>query len=548
MEERLWRICEKLRDNIDVRDYKHVILPIFFLRRADLNFNKRLKEIESMKHFSGDILPEFFNQYGGIYLPEDARWNYLLDCAKKEVPNLDARLDRAFRIIMEDNPELEGLFENNFIASLNINPWRLSKVILEIDKINYKVQISDNDAEIDEINLTAEILRTTYMLLLQKFSAKETRGKNRGEYYTPLSIMNYLKKNIDFKKYKTVYDPCIGMGGMISPFLCQHKNNVEIYGQEINKDTLKFTKLDLVMQGYNSHLAIGDTLENDAFKNLKVDCVLCNPPFNLKTKKYQNANYEWLKLCVNKISKEGIVIAILPGTALVNPNYIEDRKTLVKNNVSQIVNLPIDSFNGVKTPISIWILNKKVDDSITFIDNRGDKKVCTIPRQTVLNDKNISLAPSYWLEIKPVINPEENNLTNEIERKIHEKEMEIRKLKGLLDFTFDWSKFKNLTLNNLIEEIESKDTIKPNEFAINLIHIGRDKKLPITINTSDHEIKVPKSYLKFKIREKWQKAISPELLKIILSNPDFIEQLALLSDKSYWGEVKKEEFLATKIN
>lgn len=548
MEERLWRICEKLRGGVEVHDYKHVILPLVFLRCADLNFEKRLQEIKKMKHFSGELLPEFFNDNGGIYLADDARWDYLVDCAKKEVKNLDARLDRAFRLIMEDNPKLDGIFKDGFIASLNIDSWKLSKVILEINKINYALETTYSTEKVADIDLTNEVLRSVYMLLLKKFSAKETRGKSRGEFYTPKIVTDYIKEHLELGEHPTIYDPCIGMGGLVLPILQPTRRNVEIYGQEINPETLKFAKLDFIMQGYNANLAIGDTLENDAFKNLKVDIALCNPPFNLKTKKYKNANFAWINLCLDKLKEDGIAIIILPGTALIDPKFAKERRELL-NYIDAIVNLPIDTFDGVSTPISIWILKEHCNGGrVNFIDLRAKEKTTSIFNFTILEDGNVSLNPSKWFGEDITIHPDQLDLEKDLEKEILKKEIELRKLKGMLDFTIDWEQFKNVTLGDVIEEIDSKTILKPNEFAINLIHVGRDKKLPVTLNSTDKNMIVPKSYHKFKIREKWQKIITPDYLCLLLTRPELAEKLVFLSDKSAWGEVKVDELLAVKIN
>ena len=530
METRLWRIIERLRGGIDVRDYKHIILPLVFLRSADIQFSKRLNEISKMKHFSGEILPEFFVENGGVYLSDDARWDYIVSCAKEKVSNLPARVDRAFRVIMEDNPSTNGLFSNEFYAK-KISSEKLAGVILQIDKID----------------LSCDVLSYVYMYLLKKFSAKESRGKGKGEFYTPAGVWDYIRDETGSSVSGKIYDPCIGMGGMVLPaILGSEKNEVEIFGQDINPDTLKFAKLNFLMQGYKADLIAADTLSDDRFKNLKADYVLCNPPFNLKTKKVKNANYEWVKLCLSKLSKNGVAVVILPGTALTDKNFVQERRAL-SNSLSAVVNLPIDTFDGVSTPISILILRKKASGCVTFKDKRYSEKTKAVSVNEILNNEVVSFAPSDYFSSEVTLRPEEVDFSDEISKRIHEKEMEIRKLRGMLDFRFDWENMGHIKLGEVIEEVSSCDTISSGEFAVNLLHVGRDLKLPVVLNSGDEPIKVSKKYFKFKIRKKWAKVLPAEYLLMLLRRPEVAEELAITSDKSAWGEVKKEDFLKIKF-
>ena len=167
MEQRLWRICEKLRGGVEVHQYKNVVLPLIFLRYADTIFEKRLAEIATMKHFDGELLPEFFNDFAtknsGIFLPNEARWEYLLRAATSEVSNLSAKIDRALKLITETNPKLSDIFAKNFYTSQKLDRARLSKLILEIDKLDFSKDKS------------ADFFGHVYEYLLLKFSAKESR-------------------------------------------------------------------------------------------------------------------------------------------------------------------------------------------------------------------------------------------------------------------------------------------------------------------------------------------------------------------------------------
>lgn len=555
MEQRLWRIIERLRGGIDVRDYKHVILPLVFLRSADMYFSERVAEIEKMKHYKDEVLPIFFNVNGEIYLPEDARWGYLVECAKKEVSNLPARIDRAFRVIMEENPDLDGFFKEDFYAKVGVDVENLSKIILEIDKGIEKVVLSAGEEKVSEIDLTRDTLGLTYMGLLQRFSAKETRGKNRGEFYTPVESIQSIVELPDNFSGK-IYDPCVGMGGMFMPLLERKKiigklGKVEIFGQEINPDTLKFAKLYAMMRGYKTDFQVGDTLLDDKFKNLKADFVFCNPPFNQRTGKNKNANFEWVKVCLSKLKKNGTAVVLLPGTALSDTRFVEERRKLVSEmKVAAIINLK-NTFPGTETFVSAWVLKDSAGAYITFADERkvsSGVKPASVLWQDVLSREDVSLAPSDYMNFNEGLRPEKLDFSDEISRRISEKEMEIRKLRGMLDFSIDWSKLAGVLLSEIIEEVSRVDSeILPGEFGVSLLHVGRDLKLPVVLNSSEDAMRVPKNYFRFKIREEWATKMPAEYLLLLLSRPEVAERLAFTADKSARGEVGKEEFLRLEL-
>lgn len=532
-----------------------MILPLVFLRSADMYFSERVAEIEKMKHYKDEVLPIFFNVNGEIYLPEDARWGYLVECAKKEVKNLPARIDRAFRVIMEENPDLVGFFKDDFFANVGVSAENLAKIILEIDKGIEKVILSAGEEKVSEIDLTRDTLGLVYMGLLQRFSAKESRGKNRGEFYTPVeSIQSIIELPDNFSG--KIYDPCVGMGGMFMPLLERKKNSgklgkVEIFGQEINPDTLKFAKLYAMMRGYKTDFQVGDTLFDDKFKNLKADFVFCNPPFNQRTGKFKNANFEWVKVCLSKLKKNGTAVVLLPGTVLSDSKFGEERRKLVSERaVSEIINLK-NSFPGTETFVSAWVLKDSAGEFITFLDEREVFKgvgPASVPYQDVLSREDVSLAPSDYLSFNGGLRPKELDFSDEISRRIAEKEMEIRKLRGMLDFSIDWSELAGVSLSEIVSEVSRADSeILPGEFGVSLLHVGRDLKLPVVLNSGDGAMSVPKNYFRFKIRETWASKMPAEYLLLLLSRPEVAERLAFTADKSARGEVSKEEFLRLEL-
>jgi type I restriction enzyme M protein len=92
-----------------------------------------------------------------------------------------------------------------------------------------------------------------------------------------------------------VYDPCGGSSGMfVQPVEVieahasgngtggRARSQISIYGQELNHTTWRLAKMNLAIRGIDGRIEQGDTFHNDRVPDLKADCILANPPFNMK--------------------------------------------------------------------------------------------------------------------------------------------------------------------------------------------------------------------------------------------------------------------------
>jgi methylase of polypeptide subunit release factors len=59
-------------------------------------------------------------------------------------------------------------------------------------------------------------------------------------------------------------------------------NDISIYGQESNYTTWRLAMMNMAIRGIEAHIAWNEqgSFQNDAFKDLKADYILANPPFN----------------------------------------------------------------------------------------------------------------------------------------------------------------------------------------------------------------------------------------------------------------------------
>lgn len=99
---------------------------------------------------------------------------------------------------------------------------------------------------------------------------------------------------------------------------------------------------------------------------------------------------------------------------------------------------------------------------------------------------------------------------------------------------------------NLSESDTSKyKVVKQWNFACNLMHIGRDMKIPVAINTSDVDLYVSPAYYVFKVKNNVE--ILPLYLYLELNRCEFDRLTWFYSDSSVRGNLKEERFHDIRI-
>jgi type I restriction enzyme M protein len=117
----LWAAADKLRNNMDAAEYKHVVLGLIFLKYISDAFEERRAQIlaessdPSSRWFVRDAdereeLLEDRDEYAShnvFWVPPEARWAKLQDNAKQ--PEIGRIVDEAMTAIERDNPSLKGV-------------------------------------------------------------------------------------------------------------------------------------------------------------------------------------------------------------------------------------------------------------------------------------------------------------------------------------------------------------------------------------------------------------------------------------------------------
>lgn len=89
--------------------------------------------------------------------------------------------------------------------------------------------------------------------------------------------------------------------------------------------------------------------------------------------------------------------------------------------------------------------------------------------------------------------------------------------------------------------------VPPSYFACNLMHIGRDERIPIAYNSSSHNYVVTSAYYVFCVRKNKREAILDEYLYIIFNTKEFDRLTWFYTDSSVRGNLKENRFLDIEI-
>ncbi|HQM67577.1 MAG TPA: class I SAM-dependent DNA methyltransferase [Methanomassiliicoccales archaeon] len=378
----MWAAADKLRNNMDAAEYKHVVLGLIFLKYISDAFEERHLTLVNAKDEGID--PEDPDEYRAeniFWVPKEARWAVLQ--AKAKSPEIGRVVDEAMAAIERENPSLKGVLPKDY-ARPGLDKVRLGELIDLIGTIGLG----------DKENRSKDILGRVYEYFLSQFASAE--GKKGGQFYTPRCVVQLLVEMLSPYKGR-IYDPCCGSGGMFvqsEKFVEAHGGRVgdiSIYGQESNPTTWKLAKMNLAIRGIDNDLGdrAADSFHNDLHPDLKADYILANPPFNssdwggerLKddvrwkygTPPKGNANFAWVQHFIHHLAPKGMAGFVLANGSMSSQQSGEGeiRKAILEADlVDCMVALPGQLFYSTQIPACLWFLSKDKQNN-RFRDRRG---------------------------------------------------------------------------------------------------------------------------------------------------------------------------------
>ena len=383
----LWQAADKLRNNLDAAEYKHVVLGLIFLKSISDAFKEKydslLKESadphsiyytteETLRFQIAEDRDEYIAEKI-FYVPEKARWTYLQ--ANATQPEIGALLDNAMIAIEREYPHLKGVLPKNY-ARPELDKQRLGELIDLISTIGLG----------EKANRSKDILGRVYEYFLSQFASAE--GKRGGQFYTPRCVVQVLVEMLAPYSGR-VYDPCCGSGGMFvqSEAFVEahggHPDDIIVYGQESNPTTRQLALMNLAIRGIEAKLGHehADSFHSDLHPDLKADYILANPPFNdsdwggdrLRQDKrwcygvppVGNANFAWVQHFIYHLAPNGTVGFVLANGSMSSntSNEGEVRKNIIEADlVDCMVALPGQLFYSTQIPVCLWFIARNKEN------------------------------------------------------------------------------------------------------------------------------------------------------------------------------------------
>ena len=96
-------------------------------------------------------------------------------------------------------------------------------------------------------------------------------------------------------------------------------------------------------------------------------------------------------------------------------------------------------------------------------------------------------------------------------------------------------------------DISGYYSVPPRHFACNLMHIGRDERIPIAYNNTDNELVVTSAYSVFRVKADKHKDILDEYIFLFFNSKE-IDRLAwFYTDGSVRGNLQEKRLMGIKI-
>lgn len=410
LEADLWESADLLRaeSKLTSNQYCMPVLGLIFLRYAYSRY--KMVEEELMKSRpvrAGRALPiesADFREKSAIYLPEQARYSYLInlpdDVKTAALKNIDGQpmnslgevVNNAMLLIEKETETLKGVLPKNYTIFSDTLLQSLLRIF--------------NRSEIDVIG--GDIIGRIYEYFLNKFA--KNVAQDDGVFFTPKSLVKMIV-NVLEPKSGVLLDPACGSGGMfvqtgdfVNASGMAANKAMTFYGQEKVEYNAQLCLMNIAVHGLSGNIKSGDeanSFYHDAHHlNGRCDYVMANPPFNVdkvnaekasnagrlpfglpgvnkKTGEIGNANYLWISYFYSFLNEQGRAGFVMASSATDSQNRDKAiREELVKTgDVDVMVSVGTNFFYTKSLPCSLWFFDrakkKELKDKVLFIDAKN---------------------------------------------------------------------------------------------------------------------------------------------------------------------------------
>ena len=284
----IWGVADLLRGPYRPNQYKDVMLPLVVLRRLDCVLDSTKQEVL-------DEYGKIKNSGSGII---DAKLRRITGVSFYNISQFD------FQKLKGDPDEIAGNLIH-YIKGFSkkggsiIDSFKFETQIEKLDKANRLFLVVSKFADIDLHPEVVSNIEMGYIFedLIRRFN--EASNEEAGDHFTPREVIRLMvdilfepDSNILTSKgiVRTMYDPAMGTGGMLSvseEYLKEHNPDarLEVFGQDYNDQSYAISGSDMLIKGQDiEHIILGDCFTEDGFPDEKFDYMLANPPFGVEWK------------------------------------------------------------------------------------------------------------------------------------------------------------------------------------------------------------------------------------------------------------------------
>jgi type I restriction enzyme M protein len=309
----IWSVADKLRGPYRPPQYRRVMLPLIVLRRLDAVLEPTKPAVLDAKGkyekmgIKGDALEKAIAKIATGEERQQPLYNFSEFTLKKLLDDADGIASNLINYINGFSPRARDIFEK----------FDFESEIQRLDESNRLFLIIQEfcKPEIDLSPARLSNLQMGYIFeeLVRKFN--EQANEEAGDHFTPREVIRlmvnlvFCEEQDVFKQgiYRTVYDPTLGTGGMLSVSEEHIKNqnpdvNLGLFGQEYNPESYAICCSDLLIKDEPiDHIIYGDTLgvknaksksnnflPRDGHPDKKFHYMFANPPFGVEWKPEQD--------------------------------------------------------------------------------------------------------------------------------------------------------------------------------------------------------------------------------------------------------------------
>lgn len=387
LERHLYGAADRLRqEGLDAATYKDYIFGLLFLKRCSDVFEGERERIVGRKTEQGVAKDDALTRYGenadyydGFFVPETARWSYLVSRLSDASEPFGGVLDKALGALTEHNETLEHVLDHISFLKVQSNKRIVSdEACRDLVRHFNRYRLRNEDFQF------SDLLGSAYEFLINMFA--ESAGKKGGDFYTPRDVIRLMVRLLKPRPGLSVYDPTCGSGGMliISREYVEQSGgdptNLRLCGQVNDASAWSICRLNMLLHGVRgADIRLEDTLlhpmHREAGELERFDRVIANPPFSqnyTRTHMEYPERFRWgwcpttgkkgdlmfaqhmLAVC----KPNGMVATVMPHGVLFRGGSEKEirQKWLEQDLIEAVIGLPPNLFYGASIPACILVM------------------------------------------------------------------------------------------------------------------------------------------------------------------------------------------------